>query len=242
MFLFLYCFILHSENLVFYIEFKGLKIAEVNMRHTSYENVTKDPKQKVNSIEVTALSSGLSNFFNQVVDNYYHIQADYQFLPKSYMKKINQRNLTENSESYFDHKELIGVFFEKNTTEQQTYDIEADTRDIFSSLYYLRTLNLRDDISFTVDNCGKLSRIKSTYLLTEKVTTALGDYNTNKVQISFVHKNNKEARQSDILSNNLIDTKNTLYLWFTADNACIPIKAQYKMKAFSVYWIIKQIS
>lgn len=225
---------LQSEQLSFSIDYLGISVANVNF----------DKKYSDNHIEilVTAMSSGFTKLFTHSFDNSYKIIANDKYLPKSYKKTINQRNFKENSITNYSYDSLIATYKDISSGKDLKYSIKSDSKDFFTALYYLRTIDLSKNQNFTIDAAGKIWIIETMFLNSEVIKTALGKLSTQKVEIKFTEYDKVQALKSDILTNNLVNNENILYFWFTEDDNRIPVKAQYSMNPFNVNWIIKGYS
>ena len=220
---------LNAERLYINIEFKGLKVADVEINYNQDE------------ISVFAKSTLLANLFSYRFENSYIINTNENFIPDTYIKKVNQHNFTENTVTIYDYNALKAVRKDLKNGELDTFRIFDDTRDFFSALFYLRKVDLFKTNTFTIDNVGKISKITSRFLSSESIKTPLGLKKTIKVAISFELIDEKPSGRSDILTNNLVKPENTLLFWFTEDDQRIPVKAIYTMKKLSVNWFVKEI-
>jgi hypothetical protein len=229
----LYTTQLFSEKLTFNIEFKGVKVANVEMVHSQ-------PNQQTYEIFVSAKSGFIANVFTYQIDNQFRINTNRDFMPNKLKKDINQRNFTEKSETLYDFSQLMARYTDDSRDIRREYKILPGTKDFFSGLYYLRTLDLKQPHSLPIDNNGKLSTIKTRYLRSERIRTAIGTVNTNVVELSFEHYDLEPRVRSDILTNNLSNPDNKLFFWFTDDEYQIPVKAQYVMNKMTVFWSIRE--
>ena len=224
--------ILSAETIKFTIDYMGLSVANVNFVH--------ERESDQNILTVTASSTRLSSVFSVSFNNVYEIMSDSLFLPIVYTKVIDQKNFTEVSRTTYCFTDLRANFIDSETDLRRTYRINYDTRDIFTALFYLRTLDLRNDISFTIDAAGKLWTMTSRFLRTERMRTNIGSFQTNMVEISFKPIDNSTGLRSDILTNNLVTEANVLNFWFTDDEYQIPVRATYNMRPFNVNWTIRR--
>jgi len=103
----------------------------------------------------------------------------------------------------------------------------------------LRTKNLKEDITFTIDAAGKIWTLSSRFLGTETIRTNIGRLQTDMIEISFTPVDDVVRLRSDILTNNLVSENNRLLLWFTNDERQIPVRAAYVMQPFNVSWTIR---
>jgi len=227
-----------TETLSLSIQWQGITVATVNMAHRTGFDTTGNQE-----ITIYSKSNLLANIVSYVFDNNYDIVADSLYLPISYRKDITQKNFAEQSTTRYFRSENKGMFYDNVSDTTQEYPIESDTRDFFSSLYYLRSLDVTQSQEFTIDNAGKLSKIRSKYMGAEKIKTVIGNIDTYKVEISFEHIDLEPRRRSDILTNNLVNPNRKLYFWFSATgDDRLPVKAQYVTSKGSIWWVLKTIS
>ena len=90
-----------------------------------------------------------------------------------------------------------------------------------------------------VDSAGKIWMVKTSFIKKERLKTSIGYFDTQKVEISFTEYDNVQKIRSDIFTNNFIKDGNNLFIWFSDDSDCIPLKTQYNQKPANVYWSIK---
>lgn len=221
-----------SETLHFNIDFKGVRVAHVEMT------------QDKNTLTVKAKSTLLADIFSYRFDNKYEIVYGPRFLPISYRKTIRQHNFSEDTLTRYTRSPLVANRAGIVNANQQiniSYPIFPETREFFSTLYFLRTQDLRTSHSFIVDNAGKLSSVSVKYLEAEQLKTNIGNVMTHKIQITFAHLDDKERPKSDILSNNLIEPGNILTFWITTDERRLPVRAQYTMRRLSISWSIRKV-
>ena len=227
LFLFIYALLYPAETMTFTIEYLGITAANVSFHHDN-ERIT-----------INTSSTKFAGLFASSFDNTYTTTIDSLFLPKVYQKNIQQSNFIERSVTVYDFEKLQAIFVDTHNDNKTIYDINNDTRDFFATLYYLRTLDLKQDHSLTVDAAGKIWIINIKYIKNEQIKSAIGNHQTKKVMATFTPYNNKEKMRSDIFTNNLVSPDNTLYIWFTDDETQIPVRTQYNMKPFNINWVIQ---
>ena len=243
-YIFLICLLyswLHAERLIFTIDYLGISVANVEIIYQEPEISEKSEVVPAHTLTVTARSTGVSNFFSQSFDNTYKTFIDSLFRPIVYVKNINQRNFREDSETVYCFVDLQAVYHNRVTNLNHLYRIQENTRDFFSGLFYLRTKDLRNDITFTVDAAGKIWILTSRFLGTESIRTSVGRLRANMIEVSFTPYDNAPRLRSDVLTNNLVSEDNRLLLWFTDDARQIPVRASYIMQPFNVNWTIRGI-
>ncbi|MCL1827304.1 MAG: DUF3108 domain-containing protein [Candidatus Cloacimonetes bacterium] len=229
---FLICFflsalLLNAESMSLSIDYLGISVATVSFRLED------------DLLTVTAKSNKVTNVFTSSFDNTYRTVLDSLFLPRIYQKNIVQSNYRENSITVYDLIKLQGKFRDTQNDIENNYIITEGTRDFFSNLFYLRTLDLTQNHTLMVDSAGKIWMVKTAFIQKEKLKTSIGIFNTQKIEISFAEYDNGQKIRSDIFTNNFIKDGNTLYIWFSDDSECIPLKTQYNQKPANVYWTIK---
>ncbi len=220
---------LNAEVMNFDIRYLGLTVVKSTF---TFEN---------NSLVVTAKSTGVAKLLKNMDNKYiakYPIE-DSLFLPVYYKKIINQNSYREKRQYFYNRinkRAKRTDFYNKNLNKE--YNIPADIRDFFSTLFYLRK-NLNDSLDFDIDANTIFWKGKAKFRGIEKVTLADTTVSTKKYEITY-EKITKDVKKenSDMLTNNLVGNKKKLYLWFTRDERHIPVKAQFKVKLFSVYWFL----
>jgi|GEM_PF-1238503 len=238
---------LHAERLVFSIDYFGISVATVEMKledlhHSMIENINPyliDSLEGSKKLSVTAISSKVSGLLRNTFDNIYTCFTDRQFRPFLYEKVIHQSNFQE--EAYIEYRLdlLQATYFDHITEYSRTYHILDTTRDFFSTLFYLRTLNLRENHILSLDVAGKIVIITTRWTGSETLRTNIGRVNTNKIEISFRSYDDTEKMRSDILTNNLHNEENKLFFWFTNDGRQIPVRSQYTYRPANIFWNIR---
>ena len=221
---------LSAERLSFAIEYLNFTVATLDIEKTD------------STISVQSSSSKFISLFTSSYENYYTTEIDSLFLPIIYKKSINQKNFQEEAIITYYHDIFTANYKDSITNMERNYNILEDSREFFSALYYLRTLNLKEDNNLTLDVAGKIVLLSTKYIESETIKTNIGRRNTNKIELYFKWYDNTQKMRSDILTNNIWLEDNTLTFWFTDDEKQIPVKAQYNMKPFSVFWNLKSAS
>ena len=214
----------------FSIDYLGFNVANVSFERDN------------ESIVINTRSTRFAGYFTYSFDNTYRISIDSLFTPIIYQKHIEQKKYTENSITVYDFENMEAVFYDMHNDIQLLYDIRHDTRDFFSTLYYLRTLDLSQEHTMTVDAAGKLWTVNTRLRGYEQLSTHLGLRQTIRIEVSFEEFDDTPKIRSDIFTNNIVNPNNTLHIWFTNDDQKFPIKTQYNMKPFNIQWTLKSIS
>ena len=102
----------------------------------------------------------------------------------------------------------------------KTVKINGNTKDIVTTIYHLRTLDIKkagigDSDTFTVLFDNKETKFRFTYVAKETISTALGKKECYKLRIN--------------LDNNNALKGNSNFIWLTADENKIPVYAKFKV-------------
>jgi hypothetical protein len=135
---------------------------------------------------------------------------------KKVQYKYNYKNSTINSKISKRNRE--GNWYDKGTN----FKFGANSRDIVSTIYNLRTLDIHKATvgasdSFTLIFDNKEIKITFKLLGKETISTAIGKKECYKLAIS--------------MAGEMLKGKNTNLLWLTADNNKIPVFAKFKVPA-----------
>jgi len=222
-----FTFLLNGEVFDFSISYLGIDVMDVKIEHSN---------EKIN---VWATSTKIGNLMAKMENNY-AVEYEFDYLPKSYQKKIIQKKYAEDRIIHYDRqKKTANRISLIDSIKNCEYQIKTKSRDFFSSLFYLRDLANERNGSFWLDANGLIWKAEFQVLHDELLDTKLGKVLSQKVKIVFQKTSKNKKEQSDMLTNNLVSEENVLYFWFSKDTRKIPIKAQYSMKPFPVIWSLK---
>jgi len=86
-------------------------------------------------------TTGMTNFFFSVQDNYetYFIKENIQ--PYRFIRKINEGGYTKDKEILFDFQKNAAIVIDHKKDKKESFTILEDTQDMLSSLYYIRTID-----------------------------------------------------------------------------------------------------
>jgi len=219
--------VLAGEKLVFTASYNMSGILTDIAQVTMETSEVKTSKATLLRLKCTAATYSKWDSFFKIRDLYESYVS-----PKSLKPYLYKRNINEGS--YF--KAMKYTFSSKSNTvktvqtkkkkgggtwdENKNITINSGTKDIISSLYYIRTLdfkNMSTGISKVTTIVFDREEIKThiTYLGNETIETNIGSKECYKLAIS--------ASKSDVLkgNNNLI--------WLTADENKIPVFARFKI-------------
>ncbi|MFC0604215.1 DUF3108 domain-containing protein [Winogradskyella pulchriflava] len=168
-------------------------------------------------------------------DNFFKIRDLYESYvnPKTLTPYLYKRDISEGGyykfmQYKYNHKTHLvkslkrkknreGNFWDEN----KTVKIGASTKDLVSTLYYIRNLDIHkasvgDQQNFTVLFDNKETVITLKYIGKETIATEIGNKECYKLSISI--------KGSDILKGN-----NDNLLWLTADANKVPVYAKFKI-------------
>jgi len=168
-------------------------------------------------------------------DNFFKIRDLYESYvnPKTLTPYLYKRDISEGGyykfmQYKYNHKsKLVQSLKRKKNKEGKTWDenttvnIGASTKDIISTLYSIRNMDIYkaspgDQQNFTVLFDNKETMITVKYIGKETISTQLGKKECYKLALSI--------KGSDILKGN-----NSNLLWLTADANKIPVYAKFKI-------------
>lgn len=143
----------------------------------------------------------------EISEGGYYKYVKYNFKHKSRTVKSLIRKKSKNFES---------GFWDRNNT----LKIKSGTRDIVSTIYYLRSLDIKKapvgaSDTFTVLFDNKETKFSFTYVKKETINTAIGPKECYKLKIG--------------VANNVLKGSNSNFLWLTADENKIPVFAKFKV-------------
>jgi len=217
-----------NEKLIFSASYNmsGLltELAEVTME----TNEVKTSKSTLLRLKCTAATYSKWDSFFKIRDLYESYVSPKSLTPYLYKRDINEggyekfmqykfRRKTNTIESQKRKKRRDGTTWE----EKKTFKIGASTKDIISTIYNIRNLDIHkaspgDTQSFKIVFDNKEFSINVKYLSKETIQTNIGAKECYKLAIS--------VNDSNILKGN-----NDNLLWLTADANKIPVYAKFKI-------------
>ncbi len=163
-------------------------------------------------------------------DNYFKIRDLYEsyvspatLVPFLHKRDINEGNYYKFVQYKFNHKTktVESTMKKKRTEENKTLKIGSNTRDIVSTIYHIRNLDIHkaapgdvQNFTFLFDEEELIISVK--YLKKETINTNLGKKECYKLAISL--------KNDDALKGT-----NENLLWLTADKNKIPVYAKFKI-------------
>jgi hypothetical protein len=203
-----------GEHLVFRIRWGAITGGYSTLSVPAIEQVAGQPAYHIVS---EARSAG-------IVDTFYHVEDKNEswldaFWPRSlrYEKNIKEGQYRVHEVVDYNHAtrryKLQETRFDKNTRESKEGDIPPNVLDVFSSLYYVRTLPLEVGKSFTIDvhSGDKTWPLVVKVIQREKVKVKAGKFDCFRVE--------PVLREAGIF----ISKGKKLEVWLTADDRHMPV-------------------
>jgi hypothetical protein len=200
------------------------ELAQVNMETSE----VKTSKATLLRLKCTATTYSNWDSFFKIRDLYESYVSPTTVKPYLYKRDINEGSYSKFVQYKYSYsKGTVESLIRKKKKGGGTYDqnntlsISSNTKDIVSTIYYLRTLNLSTYTSgksttLTVLFDNKPTEIVVTYLGKETISTKIGSKACYKLAIS-------------IKNSNVLKGTNDNLLWLTADENKIPVFAKFKV-------------
>ena len=205
-----------GEWLKYRISYSGwLKAGEATMVLT---NDTLDNKEFYHVVAI-GKTVGPINWFFKVNDRYESYFDKKNTSPYKFIRNINEGGYTKNLSIYFDHNLEKAIINNIKTNEKTEKNINANSHDLISIIYYLRrNFNFRDiddnnEITINTFFDYQNNKMKMKYLLTEVINTTFGKVKCLKIKPS-------------VQSGRIFKKKESLTVWVTADKNRIPIRVK----------------
>lgn len=220
--------IVAGEKLIFSASYvmSGLltELAEVTMETSEIRT----SKSIVLKLKCTAATYSKWDGFFKIRDLYESYVSPSSLTPYLYNRDINEGGYNKFMKYKFDHKtNTISSLMRKlkksgkTIEEKKTVKIGAETRDLVSTLYHIRNLDIHkakvgDSQDFTIVFDNKEMVINVNYLSKETISTVLGKKECYKLAIAL--------KNSTLLKGN-----NDNLIWLTADTNKVLVYAKFKI-------------
>jgi len=217
-----------GENLTFTASYNmsGVltELAQVNM----VTSEVKTSKATLLRLKCTAATYNKWDSFFKIRDLYESYVSPTTIKPYLYKRDIFEGGYSKLVQYKYSHSNgTVESIITKKKKTGGTYDqkknlkISSNTKDIVSTIYFLRTLDLKSFKSGTYKTLpvlfdNKPTDVILTYLGKETISTGIGSKMCYKLSISI--------KNSDVLKGN-----NDNILWLTADENKIPVYATFKV-------------
>jgi hypothetical protein len=179
-------------------------------------------------LKCTAATYSKWDSFFKIRDLYESYVSPKTLTPYLYNRDIDEGGYKKFMKYKFNHKARTVSSLKrkkrkdgKDWEEKKIIKIDASTRDLVTTLYHIRNLDIHkasigDSQNFKVLFDNTESTVRITYLSKETINTAIGRKECYKLSISI--------NNSDVLKGN-----NTNLLWLTADQNKVPVYAKFKI-------------
>ena len=163
-------------------------------------------------------------------DNYFKIRDLYEsyvspttLMPYLYKRDINEGSYYKFEQYKFNRKSnsVSSTMKKKKTEENKTVKVGANTKDIVSTIYHIRNLDISkatpgdsQNFTFLFDNEELI--INVTYLRKETINSNLGKKECYKLAVSLKNDNALKGTNENLL-------------WLTADENKLPLYAKFKI-------------
>ncbi len=217
-----------GEKLVFSATYNmsGLlnEIAQVTMETSE----VKTSKRTLLKLKCTAATYSKWDSFFKIRDLYESYVNPSSLKPYLHNRDIYEGGYEKRMKYKFNHKSQIAESEKRKKnregkywTEKKKVRIGSGTKDLVSTLYYIRSLDIHkasigDRQNFTIIFDNEETDVTITYVNKETINTALGRKECYKLSIGLANNNVLQGSQ-----NNLI--------WITADQNKIPVYAKFKI-------------
>lgn len=225
------CYMGHSQNTAIGTGERLTFSASYNMSGllTEIAQVTMETSE-VSTSNATLLKLKCTAATYTSFDNYFKIRDLYEsyvnptsLVPYLYKRDINEGSYYKFEQYKYNRKAntVSSTMKKKKTEENKTVKIGANTRDIVSTIYHIRNLDISQaspgdsqNFTFLFDNEELVINVK--YLKKETIGTNLGKKECYKLAISL--------KNDDALKGT-----NENLLWLTADGNKLPVYAKFKI-------------
>lgn len=200
------------------------ELAQVTMETSE----VKTSKSTLLKLKCTATTYSKWDSFFKIRDLYESYVSPKTLTPYLYNRDIDEGGYKKFMKYKFNHKTKLVSSLKRKTRrngtvweEKKSVRIGASTRDLVTTLYHIRNLDIHkasvgDSQNFTVIFDNKESVVNIKYLSKETITTALGRKECYKLAIS-------------INNSNVLKGNNDNLLWLTADANKVPVYAKFKI-------------
>jgi hypothetical protein len=213
----------NHEKLIFTASYNmsGLltEIAQVTMETSE----VKTSSATLLKLKCTAATYNSFDSYFKIRDLYESYVSPSTLIPYLYKRDISEGNYFKFEEYKFNRKNNIvsSTMKKKNTEEHTKVTVGSNTRDIVSTIYHIRNLDIHkalpgdtQNFTFLFDNEALV--IGVTYLKKEMINTNLGKKECYKLSVNL--------KNDDALKGT-----NENLLWLTADANKLPVYAKFKI-------------
>lgn len=219
---------LFSETYQYKISCLGIRVVDIH--------ISNQASSSTGFLQVLAKSRFITSIF-PYVHNTYSTTYENGFLPLTYEKKVDQKKYFENRLITYDRTKGTAVQWDRLKDTKIPYPITRESRDFFSALLYLSS-HVENEGVLWLDANRLIWKADYQRVGRENIKTALGKIPAVKLKMQFQKVSPEPKENTDMMTNQLVNEENILYLWISDDGRHLPLKAKYERKPFPVYWEI----
>jgi hypothetical protein len=223
-----------GEKVTLDVSYFGVSAGDMTVEVRPFKEVN---GRKSYTFAGTAVSTSVFAMF-YAVDDWFETFVDYETLtPSNYALHVKETKQLRETRAIFDWPNLKAKWWDKKIDADQKveekkkeWDIQAYSQDIFTSVYYLRTFQLRPGkkIMFRVAHEGENLVVTTEVVRREKLSTALGDLDTVVVK-------------PKIELNGVFRPVGDIFLWLTDDDRKFVVRIESKIKIGTIVGAVKKI-
>jgi hypothetical protein len=219
---------LYGEVYQYKITCLGIRVVDINITN-NFNQDSGNLRVKADSYYTTPIFPTIHNIY---ITNYVD-----GFLPTIYEKHVNQKKYFEERVFTYDREKKTATLQDKLKNRIITYPIMPTSRDFFSALLYIAS-HLQDKDTIYLDANRLIWTVSYVKEDQEVIKTSIGKLPAIKLKMHFQKISSEPKENTDMLTNQLVNEENTLYLWISDDVRHLPLRAKYERKPFPVYWEI----
>lgn len=130
-----------GEELVYHVTWNGVPVAW-SKATTQMERID---GRSVLALRVETRTYSFFDHFFKVEDFHESLVDPDTFLPIRYTKNLNEGKFKCREVTVFDYRSGRAHYTHQDTGEKKSYEIESDTRDLVSFMYFMRSASLAED-------------------------------------------------------------------------------------------------
>ncbi len=185
------------------------------------------------SLEVWSRTEGSSSLAPPM-DNYYRAEFDARQLPSSYLRIVRQETDSDTVRTVYDQNRRTASQKRFLSGELVSFELEPDTRDLFSLLAHITSNPPQADRAYVIDANSILWDAELKKEEDDNVRTRLGRLRCKAYSLSLVPREPGKAPYVDMVTNNILNPETLLKLWI-ADSGLIT-KAQVRRGLSVLNW------
>jgi hypothetical protein len=223
------------EKIVFAVSYFNVVAGDLAMETLPFKMVNGN---KSYQFTLNVQSNKMFSMFYAVEDRA-ETFVDYATLsPITYSIEAKESARQKQTRAFFDWSTNQATFWEKVIEKKDNEErkrkvewaIEPYTQNVISAIYYLRTFTYRPGkkMAFRVSDDGKNYVFNGDVLRREKITTDVGEFQTNVVKLSFQLDGQFKPTGEN-------------YIWLTDDDRKFPVRIESKIKIGSLVAKLKSL-